>query len=192
MNYSTATRRVSARWLVHRTGMPLIRRQCLTCASSRFRTTGAFRVNANGKILDIWLLAVCVHCEQTIKLEVRERAHVRGVPPVVLDQLHRNDPGLVLKVLTDPATLHRNRVTLDWQDVWELRAEPVDLSAVGVVDAVVHFEHRIPVRLVRLLAQGLGLPRAEVERLISTGQLTSEQRLNTTMSSDFGFTLRVP
>ncbi len=172
--------------------MPLIRRRCLTCVSSRYRATGAFRVNANGKILDIWLLAICVRCEQTIKLEVLERAHVRSVDPVLLDQLHRNDAGLVLKLLTDPATLYRNQVTLDWQDAWELRADPMDLRTVGVIDAVVCFEHRIPVRLVRLLAQGLRIPRTEVERLITVGRITSTGRLNTTVSSDFSFTLDVP
>ncbi|HEX5404112.1 MAG TPA: DUF1062 domain-containing protein [Pseudonocardiaceae bacterium] len=174
---------------MRRTAMPLIRRQCLTCASSRYQATGAFRVNANGKQLDIWLLATCVRCEQTIKLEILERVHVRTVDPTLLDQLHRNDAGLVLQLLTDPAVLRRNAVTLDWQDAWELRADPVDLSTCGAIETLVSFEHRIPVRLARLLAQGLRIPRTEAERLITAGRITSTCRLGTTVSTDFSFTL---
>lgn len=179
-------------WLVHHTALPLIRRQCLTCASGRFRTTGAFRVNAHAKKLDIWLLAICVGCEQTIKLEIQEQVHVRTVDPARLDQLHRNDAGLVLRLLTDPAVLRRNRVTLDWQDAWELQANPTKLCAGWVIDVAVRFEHSIPVRLVRLLALGLGIPRAAAERLITTRQIASTCTLPTTVSRDFSFTLRVP
>ena len=35
-----------------------------------YRTQGKFRVNANHKLLDVWLLALCAQCGETIKLSV--------------------------------------------------------------------------------------------------------------------------
>jgi hypothetical protein len=58
-------------------GLPAIRRRCRTCPSTEYRTQGRFRVNANHKLLDVWLLALCVQCGQTVKLTVLERVHVR-------------------------------------------------------------------------------------------------------------------
>ena len=42
----------------------------------------------------------------------------------------------------------------------------------------------------RLIAEGCGLARAEVERLIVEGNLVSAVRLNGKLSGDFTFTLK--
>ena len=42
----------------------------------------------------------------------------------------------------------------------------------------------------RLIAEGLGLSRAEVERLIAEEDLTSAVRLSGKLSGDFTFTLK--
>ncbi|KIA62837.1 DUF1062 domain-containing protein [Nocardia vulneris] len=59
-----------------------------------------------------------------------------------------------------------------------------------VLDVAVYFAARIPVRPVRLIAQGCGLPRPEVERLLSEGRLVSAIRLSDKVSGDFTFTLQ--
>lgn len=57
-----------------------------------------------------------------------------------------------------------------------------------VIDVSVSFAARIPLRPVRPIAEGLGLPRAGVERLITEGKLVSAVRLNGRLSGDFTFT----
>jgi hypothetical protein len=44
------------------TRLPLVRRRCHARASERFRTSNKFRVNANHKLIDAWLLALCTAC----------------------------------------------------------------------------------------------------------------------------------
>jgi hypothetical protein len=45
-------------WVVRRTRLPLLSLRCLDCRSESATTgQGRFRVNANGKLLDVWLLA---------------------------------------------------------------------------------------------------------------------------------------
>jgi DNA-binding transcriptional regulator LsrR (DeoR family) len=46
------------------------------------------------------------------------------------------------------------------------------------------------VRPVRLIAEGCGLSRAEVERLIAEGRVVSAVRLSGKLSSGFTFTLK--
>ncbi|MEU1165488.1 DUF3048 domain-containing protein [Streptomyces sp. NPDC005921] len=58
------------------------------------------------------------------------------------------------------------------------------------VDVSVRFAAPIPVRPVRLIAEGCGLSRAEVERLLADGQLVSAVRLSGRLSGDFTFTLK--
>jgi hypothetical protein len=177
-------------WVIVPTCLPLVRRRCHACGSRRFRPSGKFRVNANHKLIDAWLLALCTACGETAKLTVLERMKVRSVRPELLDRLHHNDPGLTAELLQDPVVQRRNRIALDWDNAWRLDTGGSDHLDREVIDVSVRFAARIPVRPVRLIAEGYGLSRAEVERLITEGKLVSAVRLSGKLSGDFTFTLK--
>jgi hypothetical protein len=183
-------------WVVMPTCLPLVLRRCHACASESFRTSGKFRVNANHKAIDAWLLALCTGCGETTKLTVLERTNVRSIRPELLDRLHHNDPGLAAELLQDPVMLRRNRIALDWDGAWRLdtggrdHLDRLDRLDHDVIDVSVRFAARIPVRPVRLVAEGCRLSRAEVERLLAEGKLVSAVRLSGKLSGDFTFTLK--
>ncbi|WP_020122515.1 DUF1062 domain-containing protein [Streptomyces canus] len=177
-------------WVVMPTCLPLVLRRCHTCASDRFRADGKFRVNAHRKLLDIWLLVLCTSCGETAKLTVLERTHVRSVRPELLGRLHDNDPALAAELLQDAVLRRRNRIALDWNDAWRLDTGGSDHLDREVIDVSVRFAARIPVRPVRLIAEGFGLSRAEVEWLVTEGKLVSIARLSSRLSGDFTFTLK--
>ena len=178
-------------WVVVPTCLPLVRRRCHACASDRFRANGKFRVNANHKLLDAWLLVLCTG------MRGHGEAHGPGADeqsapyrPELLDRMHDNDPGLAAELLQDPVVQRRNRIALDWDNAWRLDTGGSDHLDREVIDISVRFAARIPVRPVRLIAEGCGLSRAEVERLITEGKLVSAVRLSGKLSGDFTFTLK--
>lgn len=116
--------------------------------------------------------------------------NVRSVRPELLDRLHDNDPALIAELLQDPVVRRRNRIALDWDNAWHLDTGGSDHLHREVIDVSVRFAARIPVRPVRLIADGCGLSRAEVERLITEGNLVSAVRLTGKLSGDFTFTLK--
>lgn len=172
------------------TSLPLVLRRCHTCASESFRASGKFRVNAHHKLIDAWLLVLCTACGETAKLTVLERMNVRSVEPELLERLHDNDLGLTAELLQDPLVRRRNRIALDWDGAWRLDTGGPDHLDREVMDVAVRFAARIPVRPVRLIAEGLGLSRAEVERLVARERVVSAVRLNGRLSGDFTFTLK--
>ncbi|MFC8130228.1 DUF1062 domain-containing protein [Streptomyces sp. NPDC057302] len=182
-------------WVVMPTCLPLVQRRChaCACACERLRTSGKFRVNAHHKLIDAWLLALCTACGATAKITVLERMNVRSVRPELLDRLHGNDPALAAELLQDPVVRRRNRMALDWDDAWRLDtggSDHLNRAVLDVLDVSVRFAARIPVRPVRLIAEGCALSRAEVERLITQGSLVSAVRLRSRLSGDFTFTLK--
>ncbi|WP_030317364.1 DUF1062 domain-containing protein [Streptomyces flavochromogenes] len=177
-------------WVVMPTCLPAVLRRCHTCGSERFRANGKIRVNAHHKLLDAWLLVLCTSCGETAKLTVLERANVRSVRPELLDRMHDNDRGLAAELLQDPALRRRNRVALDWDGAWRLDTGGSDHLGGEAVDVSVRFAAPIPVRPVRLIAEGFGLSRAEVERLVAEGRLVSADRLSGLLSGDFSFVLK--
>jgi hypothetical protein len=154
-------------WTVRRTRLPLLSLRCVDCAS-RSATTGRgrFRINANGKLLDVWLLVRCVSCDRTSKLAVHERATVRSLDPALLDGYHANDPTLVAATLLDPLLARRHGFALDWQGAWQLDAPPARPDEPWPWQVTVDFADPVPIRPDRLIAQGLGLSRTEVLRRI--------------------------
>ncbi|MEU1040619.1 DUF1062 domain-containing protein [Streptomyces sp. NPDC005907] len=177
-------------WVVIPTCLPLVLRRCHACASERFRADGKFRVNAHHKRIDAWLLVLCTACGETAKLTVLERVNVRSVRSELLDRLHSNDPVLAAELLQDPDIRRRNRIALDWDNAWRLETGGSDHPDREVVDVSVRFAARIPVRPARLIAEGCGFSRAEVERLLTEGRLVSAVRLSGRLSDDFTFTLK--
>ncbi|GAA4333129.1 DUF1062 domain-containing protein [Actinomadura luteofluorescens] len=172
-------------WVVRRTRLPLLSSRCVDCGS-RSATTGEgrFRVNANGKLLDVWLLVRCVSCDRTGKVPVHERAPVRSLDPAELHGYRVNDPELVASTLLDPLLARRSRFTLDWTEAWRLEAPSPRLDEAWPVQVEVVFEDPVPLRPDRLIAQGLGLSRNEVLRRIK-----SETSLRRPRNTGFTFTV---
>ncbi|MGC4947428.1 DUF1062 domain-containing protein [Streptomyces sp. DT224] len=177
-------------WAVMPTRLPLVLRRCHSCASGTFRPHGTFRVNANHKLLDAWLLALCTGCGDTTKVAVLERAHVRSVRPELLDRMHANDPALARELLQDGVVRRRNRIALDWTGAWRLDTGGDTRPEHEAIDVSVRFGARIPLRPLRLIADGFGLSRADTERLLAEGNLVSAARLTGRTSSGFGFLLK--
>lgn len=172
-------------WVVRRTGLPLLSLRCVDCRSESATTgEGRFRVNANGKLLDVWLLVRCVSCDRTGKLTVHERAPVRSFDPVELEGYRLNDPELVASRLSDPLFARRNRFALDWTGAWRLDTPSVRIEEDWPVRVEVVFKDPVPVRPERLIAHGLGLSRTEVLRRIKCGVSLRRPR-----SAGFTFTV---
>ena len=190
MRENTFLVRAATQWRVRPTALPTIRRRCRACPSTEYRTQGKFRVNANHKLLDVWLLALCARCGETIKLAVLERTHVRSIDPETLSGFHENDASLAARLLTDPQLPHRNDVALDWSDAWRLDMDPVELPKADILEVGVEFTHRIPLRVATVIAAGLELSNSEVARHIGSGAITSDDKLTGLRASDFGFVVR--
>ena len=112
-----------------------------------------FRVNANHKLIDAWLLALCTACGKPIGTHgprTDERALVRSE---LLDRLVAHDPGLAAscsRTRSCGAESHRPRL----DDAWRLDTGGSDHLDREVIDVSVRFAVRILSGPVRLIAEG--------------------------------------
>ncbi|HYW26309.1 MAG TPA: DUF1062 domain-containing protein [Terriglobales bacterium] len=83
-------------------------RRCQRCrCPRRFRCTNKFRVNANGKRIDVWLLFDCCACGATAKLPVLERVAISAIGAARLGAFETNDPEEAAAAACDVALLRR-------------------------------------------------------------------------------------
>ena len=182
-------------WTVRELGLPTLVRACPDCPATRHRASGRFRLNANGKLLDAWLLVLCAGCGRTSKVPVHERVHVRDLSDARRLALESNDPALVRELLTDASLAERRGYTLDWSGTWALETDVPFLeldpesSTFMNTEILVHFEHPARIRLERLLMEGLRLSRGRVRDLVDDGVIVLPDGLRRSgkVGADFGF-----
>ncbi|MFJ6676803.1 DUF1062 domain-containing protein [Actinosynnema sp. NPDC091369] len=185
-----------ALWVVKELGLPAIVTSCFSCRSTRHHPTDKFRVNANGKLLDVWVLIGCDGCGRTSKIPIHERVHVRTLEHERLRRFENNDPALVRHLVMDPVTAGRSGYRLDWSGTWDLETDmpfyalsdedPVPL------EVVVRFELPAPIRVEKLLTAGFGLSRPTIRTLVASGRISLPLPVDARAREDFTFFVTPP
>ena len=172
-------------------GLPAIVRPCADCSGSRHHPSGKFRVNANGKLLDVWLLLCCSTCGRTSKVPVHERVHVQALDPAHRLAFEANDPAMVRALTMSASLATKTGYQLDWTDTWRLDTDtpfysPREPESFRVL---VGFELPVPIRVERLLMLGLNVSRGEVRRMVARGRIRLPIEPGAKAHQDFEFTV---
>ncbi|BAB50847.1 DUF1062 domain-containing protein [Mesorhizobium japonicum] len=145
---------------------PLI--NCNRCGGVKaYRCSGKFRVNANGKRIDVWLIYRCVDCDNSWNFGIFERCNRRDIEPVLLQALESNDAGLARRHAFDIATL-RNQVgrVEEFPDVAvHKRLLGGASESAATLELQLGLEMPTSLRLDRLLASELGISRSRLQTL---------------------------
>jgi len=157
------------RWRIAPAGVPRVLLHCPRCERDRwFVSSGRFRVNAQKKRLDAWLIYGCGHCGRTWNFPLFERLHVRAVDPVLLERLHGNCRDLAAERGSDLVALARHV-----REIEAANPRVAKMIVDGAADAsllriaVDGEAHRL--RADRLLAAELGRPRSRIAQWMEEG-----------------------
>jgi hypothetical protein len=179
----------TAVWVIREVGLPAIVKPCASCGSARHRPTGKFRVNANGRLLDVWMLICCELCGGTSKIPVHERVDARAVGSERLPLFENNDPATVRDLAMDPVLAARAGYQLDWSGTWELEtAMPwceLEYAGPAPIAIMVRFELPAPIRVEKLLATGFGLSRSVVKGMAASGRIRLPMAIDAKAHADF-------
>ena len=156
---------LSVQWTVTPLTAPEPILLCPGCGSARpFQSSGKFRLNANGKQLDAWLIYKCASCGTTWNRPIFERRNVRKIDPATLQALQSNDPDHADTIAFDLHQLRRHATKV--REAADVRVHKKvlheDCSAWSRLD--IRFAVPIPtsVRTDRLLARELQISRTKV------------------------------
>jgi hypothetical protein len=178
-----------ALWVVKELGLPAIVKACVSCRSKRHHPTGKFRVNANGKRLDVWMLICCELCGRTSKIPVHERIHVRALEHERLLMFENNGPAMVRRLALDAALAGKTAYRLDWSGTWELETDlpfyDIESDDPQSLEVVIRFELPAPIRVERLLTAGFGMSRSAVRGLVDSGRIRLSMAIDAKVREDF-------
>lgn len=158
-------------WTIVSTVPPRPLLHCSRCRRQRaFASSGKFRLNANGRKLDAWLVYRCVVCGDSFNRPVFERRSRAEIAPELIEALHRNDAALARRVAFD--------LSGGWAGGFEAAVETaiakhlLEPAPVGVARLAIRIAAAGRAdRADRLIARGLGVPRGEIDALARSGRL---------------------
>lgn len=89
-------------------------RYCGGCnKKTTYVSTGSFRVNANGKHIDVWLIYQCEQCKHTYNLAIHERVKVTALDKVSLKRFTENDGKMAYGYGVDKTIFDKNQAVID-------------------------------------------------------------------------------
>nr|CEL12884.1 Putative cytoplasmic protein [Kibdelosporangium sp. MJ126-NF4]CTQ98569.1 Putative cytoplasmic protein [Kibdelosporangium sp. MJ126-NF4] len=145
-------------------------------------------MNANGKLLDVWMLICCELCGRTSKIPVHERVHVQALEHERLVMFEHNDPAMVRLLTMDTALAGRAGYRLDWNGTWTLDTDmPFHYLAreESALEVIIRFELPAPIRVEKLLTSGFGLSRSAVRGMVDSGRIRLPMALDAKAREDF-------
>ena len=165
--------------------LPRFLKTCPRCHCATYENSGSFRVNANGKRLDIWLICRCEHCKTIWNLSIYERVDRTALAAEDLSGYFANDVSLIMRHVFDPAFLQRNRAMLDL-DGLNLSLKG-DLPPEGTAAEIrIKSDYPLPIPVGRAIALVLSVSLSRVRRMQETGEIQFEGDLRKTKTG-FGF-----
>lgn len=97
-----------ATWRVRSIGLPTLNRYCKKCKQvAEFECSEMFRVNAQRKMLDVWLIYKCIECGCTWNAPILSRVRVSAAQDDDLAGYTENSPDLVANHAFDFQLLKR-------------------------------------------------------------------------------------
>ena len=83
-------------WEIQYLSILPVLRYCKKCGKkSTFTCSGQFRINAQRRCLDIWLIYKCSSCDTTWNATIYSRVSPQSLPMGLLDNFYKNDEEFV-------------------------------------------------------------------------------------------------
>lgn len=154
---------------------PSILRKCTRCGNNRFASSDKFRVNANKKVIDVWLVYRCNSCDYTLNVDILSRKSVASIDAELLRSFHENDISLAWKYAFSSTVFEKNTV---YRDI-EFEVEPPSialclntLAVKGVAISILFkSEYSLKISIHKILRKVLGLSRHQLDKRHTKGDI---------------------
>jgi hypothetical protein len=171
---------------------PYIKRNCSKCkTNTAFYCSEKFRVNANQKIVDSWLIYNCIHCEGTWNYPILSRVNINKIDSILIQKLMNNDKETIWYYAFQINKLRKlcNDVITDIR--YELRKEKLD-SQSNEVTIRLCCKYNFGLRIDKLIAEIFGISRSKVNKLSQNGTilLNPNMKIKSNVIDDLQITVK--
>lgn len=158
-------------WKVQSLSLLSVVKYCKKCGKKNvFICSEQFRINAQRKNLDIWLIYKCASCNTTWNAEIASRITPQAISTARLEQFYNNDKELVKQYAMDSSFLQSLGVEAGLPE-YSISGESFSLNE--MVEIEIKNEYSLPIKISSVVREKLHLSQREYLQLVSDGQIES-------------------
>lgn len=164
-------------WEVKVNNTPLLIKKCSHCDSDRFYCSDKFRMNAQKKNIDVWLIYRCVKCDNTCNLTLLSRSKPDLIDKTLFHSFSMNDKDTAWKYAFSTEMERKNNLRLDYDSV-EYEVIPntslEDLLNLSneVIKIHIKCKFEFDLKLSSLIRRCFSLSANQVKRMFEDGIIT--------------------
>lgn len=159
-------------WEVEYCSLPLVTRHCKKCGKKvKFSCSKKFRVNAQGKTLDVWLIYNCLDCDTTWNAKLYTHISPQSFSSAQLSGFQENAPSLVEKYAMDHGFLYRSGV--DEIEIPQYSIMGDTFSPKDDVELEIKSQYPFPLKVSSLVREKLHLSQHAYLHLVESGNIRS-------------------
>ncbi len=169
-------------WEVKARNTPLIKRKCNHCDSDRFYCSEKFRMNAQKKNIDIWLIYKCIKCDNTYNLTIFSRIKPELINKDLFNKFSENNIEIAWKYAFSRETSRKNNVELDYGSVeYDILYEYISIEDIVNFDCeIVTFKIEYPFefnfKLSSVIRKCLNLSANKLNKLIEAKVISVHEK----------------
>ena len=104
-------------WEIKVKNTPLLIKKCSHCESDRFYCSDKFRMNAQKKNIDVWLIYRCVKCDNTCNITLLSRTKPDLIDKKLFHSFSMNDREAAWQYAFSAGMASKNKLQIDYDSV---------------------------------------------------------------------------
>ena len=164
-------------WEIKVKNTPLLIKKCSHCESDRFYCSDKFRMNAQKKNIDVWLIYRCVKCDNTCNMTLLSRTKPDLIDKKLFHSFSMNDRETAWQYAFSAGMASKNNLQLDYDSVeYEVTSDissEVIMDMTGEVISVrIKCDFDLNLKLSSLIKRCLPLSSTRLKRMFEQGEIS--------------------
>lgn len=156
---------------------PLLIKKCSHCDSARFYCSDKFRMNAQKKNIDVWLIYRCVKCDNTCNMTLLSRTKPDLIDKKLFHSFSMNDREVAWQYAFSAGVASRNNLQLDYDSVEYEVINTVSLEDIlnmssEIISIQVKCDFDLSLKLSSLIKRCLPLSSTRLKLLFEKGYIS--------------------
>lgn len=165
------------RWELKIKSTPLLKKKCSHCNSDRFYCSDKFRMNAQKKSIDVWLIYRCTKCDNTCNLTILSRTKPELIESTLFEKFSENETKAAWQYAFSAELARKNKVEFDYDSVEyeilnEVSIEDILTGKDETTTIEIKSEFQFNLKLSSLIRTCLNLSAGQFKSLVAKEAIT--------------------
>ncbi|WFR57111.1 DUF1062 domain-containing protein [Anaerocolumna sp. AGMB13025] len=141
-----------------------------------FYNSKKFRINANQKLVDVWLIYRCTECDTTWNIPIYDRVSPKKINPEIYKRLLANDEELAWEYSFNKDVIRNNSIQVNYENIEfdlvgeHLTEEDIINNEYDMINIYIKSQYLFDIKVLNVLKVGCDfISRSMLSRLIENG-----------------------